>query len=86
MNNTSDSTNQRSQPLSTQLDERREEREKLNKAREDCQARKTSTYITLNGQTYLVTPQGVMSYEGTTTVAYSQSPQAREMSAKKEGD
>ncbi len=47
--------------------------EKVNKAIEDCKAKGTSTYITLKGKPYLVTPQGVMSYEGTATVAYSQS-------------
>ncbi|VEP15643.1 hypothetical protein H1P_3550006 [Hyella patelloides LEGE 07179] len=52
--------------------------EKMNRAIKDCQAKDTSTYVTLDGKPYLVTPYGAMSYEGTTTVAYSQSKQYRE--------
>ena len=73
-----------SQPQSTTPEYRREEIEKVNRVIEDCKARGTSTYITVNGKTYLVTPHGVISYEGTTTVAYSQSQQYLEISEKNE--
>ena len=56
--------------------------EKVNQAIEDCKARGTSTYVTVNGKPYLVTSHGAMSYEGTTTAAYSQSRQYTEMSEK----
>ena len=58
--------------------------EKVNKAIEDCKAKGISTYITVNGKPYLVTSEGAMSYEGTTTGAYLQSRQYREMEAKQE--
>ncbi len=54
-------------------------REKVNRAIQDCKAKETSRYITFKGKPYLVTPHGAMSYEGTATVAYSQSPQCQEM-------
>ncbi len=80
-----DFRNQSSQPQSTSIPEyRKEEIEKVNRALESCKAKGTSTYLTVKGKTYLITPNGVMSYEGTTTVAYSQSKQYREMSAKNE--
>lgn len=76
---------QSSQPQSTSIPEyRQEEIEKVNRVLERCKAKGTSTYLTVKGKTYLITPKGVMSYEGTTTVAYSQSRQYREMSAKNE--
>ena len=49
--------------------------EKANQAFQQCRANKTSTYISLNGKPYLVTPHGILSYEGTTTVVYSESQQ-----------
>lgn len=73
------SCSQISQPQSSIPEYRREEIEKVNRAIQDCKAKGTSTYINVNGKTYLVTAQGVMSYEGTATVAYSQSGQYREM-------
>ena len=58
--------------------------ENVHKAIEECKARGTSRYVTVNGKPYLVTAQGAMSYEGTTTAAYSQSRQYREIEAKNE--
>ena len=49
------------------------EKEKLDRAIRECQSKKTSKYIILNGKPYLITPDGVMSYEGTSTTTYSQS-------------
>ena len=83
MKTLSNSGHKSSQPQSTIPEYLREEIEKVNRAIDDCKARGTSTYITVNGKTYLVTPHGVMSYEGTITVAYSQSQQYREISDKK---
>ena len=56
--------------------------EKVKKAIDYCKAKGTSTYVTVNGKPYLVTSQGAMSYEGTTTAAYSQSRQYRAMAEK----
>ncbi len=61
---------------------RKEEIEMINRAIQECKAKGTSTYVTVNGRTYLVTPHGVMSYDGTATVAYSQSQKCREMDEK----
>ena len=80
MKTLSDFRTKSSQPQSASSKYRREEIEKVKRAIQDCKAKETSTYITVNGKIYLVTPHGVMSYEGTTTVAYSQSKQYREMS------
>ena len=57
--------------------------EKVNQAIKDCQAKGTNTYVTVNGKPYLVTPQGAMSYEGTTTAAYLQLRQSRKIREKK---
>lgn len=62
-----------SQPQSAVTEYQREELERVNRAIQDCKEKGTSTYITVKGNTYLVTPHGLMSYEGTATVAYSQS-------------
>ena len=53
-----------------------EELDKMDKAIAECKKNKTSKYIILHGKPYLVTPNGPMLYEGTTTVAYSQSKQS----------
>lgn len=79
MKSVSDYRTKSSQPQSATTEYRREELEKVKKAIQDCKAKGTSTYISVNGKTYLVTCDGVMSYEGTATVAYSQSKQCREM-------
>ncbi len=68
-----------SEPQSAIPEDRREEIEKVNRAIQDCKAKGTSTYINVEGKTYLVTAGGVMLYEGTATVLYSQSRQYREM-------
>ncbi len=86
MKTISDSSTKGSQPQSAISEYRREEIEKMNRAIHDCKAKGTSTYITINGITYLVTAQGVMSYEGTATVAYSQSRQYREMAEKEKSN
>ena len=78
MKTVSNSPTKISQPPLTRPEYRKEEIEKLNRTIQDCKARGTNTYITLNGKPYLVTPQGVMSYEGTATVAYSQSKRDEE--------
>ena len=67
-------------------EQRKKEIEKVNRAIHDCKAQGTSTFITINGITYLVTAHGVMSYEGTATVAYSQSRQYREMTEKEKSN
>ena len=82
MKTISDPRTKNSQPQSTIPKYRQEEIEKVNRTIQDCKAKGTSTYITINGITYLVTPHGVMSYEGTATVAYSQSRQCKEMADK----
>ncbi len=80
-----DFRNQSYQPQLTSIPEyRREEIEMVNRAIQECKAKGTSSYMTVNGRTYLVTPYGVMSYEGTATVAYSQSKKCREMAKKSE--
>ncbi len=84
MKTISDSRSKGFQSQSAIPEYRREEIEMVNKAIQDCKAKGISTYITVNGITYLVTPHGVMSYEGTATVAYSQSKQCREMAEKSE--
>lgn len=53
-----------------------EELEKMEQAIKDCQKNKTSKYMIVKGKPYLITPNGVMLYEGTTTVVYSQSQQS----------
>ena len=50
-----------------------QEKEKLNRVIKECRTKKTSKYIILNRKPYLITPEGVMSYEGTSTTTYSQS-------------
>ncbi len=80
MKTLSDFRTKSSQPQSASSKYRREEIEKVKRAIQDCKAKETSTYITVNGKIYLVTPHDVMLYEGTTTVVYSQSKQYREMS------
>ncbi|MBE9046816.1 hypothetical protein IQ255_20785 [Pleurocapsales cyanobacterium LEGE 10410] len=40
---------------------RKEEIAMVNRAIQECKAKGTSTYITVNGRPYLVTPHGVMS-------------------------
>ena len=52
--------------------------EKMEQTIKDCKKNKTSKYIIFNGRPYLVTPDGPMLYEGTTTVAYSQSKHSGE--------
>jgi len=76
----SDSRTQISQPQSAIT----ESIEEVKRVIQDCKAKETSTYITINGKPYLVTSHGAMSYEGTATVAYSQSRQYREMPEKNE--
>lgn len=49
------------------------EKDKLARAVKECQTKQTSKYITLNGKPYLITPDGVMCYEGSSTTAYLQS-------------
>jgi|GEM_PF-3746968 len=80
----SDPRTKGSQARSTVSKYRKEEIEKVDRAIQDCKAKKTSTYITVHGITYLVTDRGIMPYEGTATVAYSQSRQYREMTEKDE--
>ncbi len=58
----------------------KEEVEKINRARQECKNEATSKYVNVNGKIYLVTSHGVMSYEGTATVAYSQSQQYKDIS------
>ncbi len=58
----------------------KEEVEKINRARQECSNEATSKYVNVNGKIYLVTAHGVMSYEGTATVAYSQSQQYQDIS------
>jgi hypothetical protein len=54
------------------------ELEKMEQAIEDCKKNNTSNYMIFNGKPYLITPDGAMLYEGTTTVAYSQSKHSGE--------
>ena len=58
----------------------KEEVEKINRARQECKNEATSKYVNVNGKIYLVTAHGVMSYEGTGTVAYSQSQECKDIS------
>ena len=84
MKTISDPRTKGSQARSTVSKYRREEIEKIDRAIQECKAKGTSTYITVHGITYLVTAHGAMPYEGTATVAYSQSRQYREMAEKSE--
>lgn len=68
-----------SDPRSEIPEDRREEIEKVNRAIQNCKAKGTTAYISVDGKIYLVTARGVMLYEGTGTVLYSQSRQYREM-------
>jgi len=58
--------------------------EKVNQAIKDCKARGISSYIMLEGKPYLVTSDGIMLYEGSTTVAYSESEQYRKIKKSQE--
>ena len=71
-----------SQPQSAIGEHQKKEIEKVNKAIQDCKAKGISKYINVNGRTYLVTSDGVMLYEGTATVAYSQAIHCEDIPAK----
>jgi hypothetical protein len=49
------------------------EKDKLATAVKECQTQQTCKYITLNGKPYLITPEGVIAYEGSLTTAYTKS-------------